>query len=406
MRILLMHKDMPTFRHLYMILTCFLALCVVIQSCQNLLTEPIPEGETFDGPFPGLSFALNASFARGDEGFDRVFTVSEGLGPTFNQPSCATCHPGDGRGTPETVLIRFSAGKDLIPELGGDQLQDKSIPGVPFEILPPQVDISPRMAPPVIGMGLIEGIPESVILNLADPDDLDGDGISGRVNIVRSDAAGKILVLGRFGRKANKASLLDQVVSAYHQDMGITSDFMPTENPNPQAGGFPVGDTVPDPEIPMSDIEDVVMYLRLLAPPNPGEKTPKVLRGEALFEEIGCTGCHIPSLKTGKNTIPQLSEVKVNLYSDLLLHDMGAELADNRPDWEADGREWRTSPLWGLRLAGDPLGGKVHYLHDGRTSDIAKAIQFHGGEAERARNRFLDLSEDDRNALIAFLLSL
>ncbi len=196
-------------------------------SCDTLLTDSVPVGESLDGAFEGLSPELNAMFARGDEQFGRVFTVSEGLGPIFNQPSCESCHPGDGRGTPSRALIRFSRGADLVPELGGPQLQDHSIPGVPPETLPPGVDISVRMPPPVFGVGLIEGIPEETLLTLEDPDDADGDGISGRINWVEAAdfvpsymvGAGPGLAVGRFGRKANFSSLLELDVAAHRQDM-------------------------------------------------------------------------------------------------------------------------------------------------------------------------------------------
>jgi CxxC motif-containing protein (DUF1111 family) len=378
---------------------------IMLFGCSELLTEAPTAGDTLDGTLPGLSPELNAAFARGDEGFEKVFTVSEGLGPIFNQPSCETCHSGDGRGTPETILIRFSRGADTAEDIGGGQLQDKSITGVSPEILPQGVDVSPRMAPPVFGMGLLEGIPDETLLALEDPDDLDGNGISGRVNRVPSIEKGTTEI-GRFGRKANVATLLDQISLAYHQDMGITTDLIPEENRHPQAGNVSLGDNVPDPELPLSTVFDVLVYVRLLSPSDRGQATPEITSGSEIFNEIQCSACHIPSLRTGPNVIPQLNNVDAELYSDLLLHDMGPGLADNRPDHEASGTEWRTAPLWGLRVAGNALGGKVSYLHDGRTSDIAEAVRLHGGEAEAAKNMFLDLSEEDRKSLIAFLLSL
>ena len=372
--------------------------------CSDLITEAPPEGESFAEALPGLSPVHAAAFIRGDEAFAEVFTVSTGLGPLFNQPSCESCHPGDGRGSPETVFLRFSKGHDLLKKMGGPQLQDKAIPGVPVENLPTGVDTSPRVAPPVFGMGLIEAIPESALLDIADPNDLDGDGISGRFNMV-PDLDGQI-VNGRFGRKANNATLLGQIAAAYRDDIGITSDFLPDESLHPLGEGISLGDLVPDPELPSTTVNDVLMYLRLLSPPTRGEITEQVQQGEAIFNDIGCAKCHIPSIKTGPNAIPQLNQVSVNLYSDLLLHFMGYELADNRPDYEANGGEWRTPPLWGLRLAGDPLGGIAFYLHDGRTSDISEAIFLHGGEAELVRNRFTELPDKKRAALVAFLLSL
>ncbi len=386
-------------------ITVFAFFIFGLFACGELLTEAPTGGDTLDRTLSGISFELNASFARGDEAFEKVFTVSSGLGPIFNQPSCETCHQGDGRGTPETILIRFSRGADFIENEGGGQLQDKSITAVPQEILPSGVDTSPRMAPPVFGMGLIEGIPDETLLALEDPDDLDGNGISGRVNRVPSIETGTMKI-GRFGRKANTATLVDQVSLAYHQDIGITTDVIPDENRHPQAGNVALGDVVPDPELSISTVFDVVMYIRLLAPPDKGSETAETERGKTIFNAIECSACHVPSLQTGQNVIPQLDRVAAELYSDLLLHDMGSELADNRPDYEATGTEWRTPPLWGLRVAGNALGGNVTYLHDGRTSDLSEAIRLHGGEAEIVRNRFSDLSEEDRNALIAFLLSL
>lgn len=392
----------------------FLLLAMCLAGCgDQLFTSLPPEGETLDGTLD-ISPSLNASFARGDEQFERIFTVADGLGPTFNQPSCETCHPGDGRGAPSTSLTRFSVGGDLVPALGGPQLQDRAIPGTPPERLPPGAEISVRTAPPVFGMGLVEAIPAETLIALEDPDDADGDGISGRVNwVTPADfvpaaeiGGGPGQAVGRFGRKSNVSSLLEQVVSAYQQDMGITSDYQPLEPVNPEAGTVPIGDSVPDPEVPATEVNDVVMYVRLLAPPARGEITSEVTRGDALFNQIGCASCHVPTLRTGSHPIPALNQVDVHLYSDLLLHDMGPGLADNRADWLANGQEWRTAPLWGLRLAPDALGGQATYLHDGRANSIEEAIILHGGEAEASRSAFSGLNEADRTALIAFLESL
>ena len=163
---------------------------------------------------------------------------------------------------------------------------------------------------------------------------------------------------------------------------------------------------MPDPEIPARVVLETVTYVRLLAPPQRGEITEEVRKGEALFTSIGCVKCHVPSLRTGPSPVSQLNNVAANLYSDLLLHDMGPELADNRPDREANGYEWRTTPLWGLRLVAENLGGTPVYLHDGRTFDLSEAVRRHGGEAERIRNAFLGLSDADRRAVLAFLNSL
>jgi CxxC motif-containing protein (DUF1111 family) len=382
--------------------------------CGSLMTEAPDSGDLFDAPLPGLPSELNAMFVEGDANFERVFTAADGLGPIFNQPACASCHSGDGRGSRTETLVRFSRGADLAVGEGGPQFQDKAIPGVPLERIPAGADVSTRLPPPVFGMGLIEAIPEATILALEDPGDADGDGISGRANRVMADAyvpdsevgAGAGPQLGRFGRKASVSTLLAQVTSAYHQDMGITSDYVVTENPHPQAGGVAIGDQVADPEIPSSDVLETVVYVRLLAPPARGEITPTVSEGERLFAEVGCATCHVPSMRTGPSDVAALSDVDVPLYSDLLLHDMGEALADNRPDGEASGLEWRTAPLWGTRLVRDFLDGQAFFLHDGRAATLDEAILLHGGEAQAARDGFAALSGDSRQAIIAFLESL
>jgi len=178
------------------------------------------------------------------------------------------------------------------------------------------------------------------------------------------------------------------------------------ENPHPQAGGVAVGDLVPDPEIPAATVMQTVVYVRLLAPPKRGPITTEAQRGEAIFRDTGCVSCHIPTMRTDPHRLPQLSNVDVDIYSDLLLHDVGPDLADDRPDGSADGREWRTAPLWGTRLAASFLDGTAYYLHDGRTTDLSEAISLHGGEAQKSRDAFVRLHEADKKALLNFLLSL
>ena len=389
-------------------------VALALTGCETLLTDLPTAGDDFETPLDGLSGDLNAAFVRGDENFEKAFTVGDGLGPIFNNVGCEGCHPGDGRGTPELGFFRFSNGSDLAEALGGPQHQDKAIPGIPVEAIPDGVDRSFRLPPPVFGVGLIEAIPAATIVAKADPDDADGDGISGRVNRVMPPdfvpgshvGGGPGLQLGRFSRKAQVSSLVEQVAAAYQQDIGITSDFMPQENPHPQAGGVALGDGVSDPEIPASIVLETVLYVRLLAPPARGESTAEVQQGEGVFSEIGCADCHTPVLRTGPSPVPQLSEVDAHLYSDLLIHDMGPDLADNRPDGDATGQEWRTAPLWGTRLVADFLGGNRFFLHDGRARTLHDAIEYHGGEAGGSRDLYRGLSESDRQALIAFLESL
>ncbi|MFT5373271.1 MAG: CxxC motif-containing protein (DUF1111 family) [Candidatus Latescibacterota bacterium] len=388
---------------------------LVCLGCDALMTEKSVAGNDFESPLEGMSRELNVVFLLGDENFEKVFTPAAGLGPIFNNTSCAGCHPGDGRGTPELSFFRFSRTDDLALDLGGPQHQDKSLPGVPVEQVPEGVSRSFRLPPPVFGVGLIEAIPVEVILANADPEDADGDGISGRPNWVEPPSfvpshhvgGGPGLQLGRFSRKGQVSSLIEQVSAAYQQDMGITSDFIPEENSHRQAaGGIALGDGVPDPEIAAHIVLETTAYVRLLTPPARGRMTAEVERGGELFTRVGCASCHVPTLRTGASPIPQLNHVDADLYSDLLLHDMGVELADGRSDGDATGTEWRTAPLWGTRLVGEFLGGEEFYLHDGRATTLHGAIIQHGGEAQAARDAYLGLSAADQQMLVSFLKSL
>jgi CxxC motif-containing protein (DUF1111 family) len=293
--------------------------------------------------------------------------------------------------------------------LGGPQIQTRAIPGALAEAIPVGIPISLRLPPPVFGAGLIEAIADTEILQHADPDDADGDGISGRPNWVQpppwvpatEPGSGPALRIGRFGRKAQTSSILQQTVEAYLQDMGITSDFLPDENRNPMASHpHDAADRVADPEIPASTVLAVVNYLRLLAPPAPGRDN---IAGQNAFHTIGCASCHVPELRTALSSSPTLRNRSVGLYSDLLLHDMGDGLADHRPDGQASGREWRTAPLWGLRLIRQFLNGEAFLLHDGRARSIEEAILLHGGEAQRSRDLFNALNAADRAALLDFV---
>lgn len=391
------------------------ATAVAIVACDQLTTVAPPDGDVFDGPVEGLTDAEMAAFARGDAEFERQFAPNTGLGPIFNDVSCATCHSGDGRGLLRNALFRIgSESDDFLRSLGGPQIQDKAIPGAEPERIPDGVAVSMRLPPPVFGVGLIEAIPESAILANVDSNDADGDGISGRPNYVLAAAfvpatepgGGSGLKLGRFGRKAQNAVLLQQVVEAYLQDIGITSPFLPTENRNPLSG-VPVEavDRVADPEITESTVQAVTHYIRTLAPPEPGRDTERRNEGRALFAQIQCSKCHVPELRTGSSPIAALSNRPVQLYSDLLLHDMGDELADNRPDGQASGREWRTTPLWGLRLMRRFLNGEALLMHDGRARSVEAAIMLHGGEALAARNAFAQLTPAQRAALLDFVES-
>jgi len=388
-------------------------------SCGKLLTTQPEAGTRFDQPVEGLSNGELGQFQRGQTQFRRGFTIADGLGPIFNNVACAACHSADGRGRPENILVRFSRGADLVLGEGGPQLQDRAIPGGQPESLPAGVDQSHRLPPAVFGMGLIEAIPDSTILAWEDPSDVDGDGISGRANWVTPPAylpagepgGGAGPRLGRFSRKAQVSSLLQQTVEAFHQDMGITTPYHPYDNVNVLASGAAAGpDRTPDPELGATEVNEVVDYLRMLAPPAPGDWTDTRRRGQALFTSVRCASCHRPSMHTPPRTgmddrFIALGDRDVPLYSDLLLHDLGEELADHRPDGGADGLEWRTAPLWGMRLVMQFLNGQMFLLHDGRAHSVSEAIRFHGGEAAAARDSFLALPRADQDALIDFVES-
>jgi CxxC motif-containing protein (DUF1111 family) len=387
---------------------------LLLGGCDALLTQAPDPGDVMDGAVDGLTAGERAAFAIGDAEFERPFAASEGLGPIFNNVSCASCHSGDGRGRPENGLTRFSMGGLPAPELGGPQVQDRAIPGATPEVAPAGADLSRRMPPAVFGMGFVEAIPDSSILGRADPNDGDGDGISGRPNLVTAPdfipahepGGGPGPRIGRFGRKAQVSSLFEQVVTAYHQDMGITSDALPIENENPLAGsGAASADRVADPELPGTTVRNVVNYVRMLAAPAPGVETTERAHGRVVFDQIGCTGCHTPVQRTGSSPVAALSYREFTPYSDFLLHDMGDALADLRPDGAADGYEWRTAPLWGLRVAREFLRGQLFLMHDGRATSVDEAVRLHGGEAAAARDAYLALPANQRAAVLDFVES-
>jgi CxxC motif-containing protein (DUF1111 family) len=401
--------------HAPRLLALLLSFAVAIAACDQLTTVAPPDGDLFDAPVEGLTDEELAAFARGDEEFGRQFAPNTGLGPIFNDVSCATCHSGDGRGRPRNALVRIGSDADSFQNsVGGPQIQDKAIAGALAEHLPPGIPFSVRLPPPVFGAGLIEAIPEAAILANVDSLDADGDGISGRPNFVPAadfvpttePAGGAGPKLGRFGRKAANAVLFQQVVTAYLQDMGITSPFLPAENRNPLSGTpIEAVDRVPDPEVLESTVQAVTHYVRALAPPEPGEETPQRQEGRQLFTQITCARCHVPEFQTGASPLAALRNRTVHLYSDLLLHDMGPGLADNRPDGQANGSEWRTTPLWGLRLMRRFLNGDAFLLHDGRARTVEEAILFHGGEAANAVVLFTQLTAAQKAALLSFVES-
>ena len=414
-------------RHRELLLTVVASLAA--SGCDALFSGLPDDAEVFDAPIEGLTGEQLAVFLAGDEAFARRFTPEEGLGPVFNARSCDDCHPAEGRGDPSFNLMRFGRGDpsssddfDYLEELGGPQLQDRAIPGYPAEVLPPNVAVSERGGPVTVGLGLLEAIPAATVLALADPDDVDGDGVSGRPNLVSPPSfadvpadcscpacvavEGDCLLLGRFGRKATAADLLQQTVEAYRNDMGVTSDQITEDIFNPLAGG-PGGDHAPDPEVGSAEVANLVFYLRALRPPQRRNgDAAEVKRGAQRFDEIGCAACHITRLTTGPSPLGPLSHVEVAAYTDLLLHDMGPGLADDYPEGAASGREWRTTPLWGVGIVANVLGGHAYYLHDGRARTLREAVGWHGGEAEASRQAFESLDAGAQGDLLAFLRSL
>jgi len=398
-------------------------------------------------PAPNLDEQGLAKHLDGDAEFAATFVappapVNAGLGPLFNNNACATCHLGDGRGLPVTgggalgsplvVHVSVPRGTPALP--GGPvpvpgiglQLQDHAtlghVPeaaiavrwvaeegrygdGEPFtlrrpgltittasgEMLGAEVMTSPRIPPPVFGLGLLEAIPEATILALADPDDRDGDGISGRANLVW-DITRARATLGRFGWKAGAPSLFQQAASAYASNIGVSSSLFPDPS-----GAIEVDDEI---------VDTVTFYTQTLAVPRRrAHFDPEVRRGEDLFRSVGCAKCHVERLTTGEHPVAALRNQTIHPYSDLLLHNMGFELADGRPEFAASGTEWRTPPLWGIGLAHIVLSGAC-FLHDGRARTLEEAILWHGGEAEPSRESFRLLGARDRRALLTFLRSL
>lgn len=429
------------------------------------IDTPLAGGDTtvFDAsshaysmPAPNLDEEGLELHLEGDAQFEAVFVtapaeVNSGLGPLFNSASCVFCHPRDGRapapmqgGPLGSALIRLSLPDDMqnggaptpVPGYGG-QLNDRAIinsepeatvavhyrivvvktaDGRSYELrvpepviqdaytpLPPEALTSLRMPRPVFGLGLLEAVSEEVILSLADEHDADGDGISGKPNYVTDAATGR-LELGRFGWKANQPSLRQQTAAAYHDDMGVTTSLFPRES---SYGQLQSDDRTDDPEISDDILDAVTFYIQTLAvPARRNVNDPQVRRGERLFTEAQCSACHVPELRTGVLAdVPEVSNQTIYPYTDMLLHDMGPELADGRPDYAANGFEWRTPPLWGVGLS-VVVNGHMNLLHDGRARSVEEAILWHGGEAEASREMFKTMTHGDRAALVAFVLSL
>lgn len=372
-------------------------------------------------------------------------TARDGLGPLFNSRSCSGCHFKDGRGLPLSnlgLLFRLGSTFNNSPDnMYGGQLQDFSIStvtnegnmdisyqevsgtypdGTPYSLRTPIYTISgtnygaisggilysPRVGTQMIGLGLLEQIPEAQLLANADEFDSNGDGISGRANYA-IDVVNNNLKIGRFGWKANVPSIPHQVAGAFNGDIGITSSYFPNENHTANQTscmGLPDGGT---PEISDENLAAVILYSRTLAVPKRRSTTNSdVKRGAQLFKQISCTACHKMNFTTGNTgPIQALKNKKVVPFTDLLLHDMGPDLADGVPDHLATGSEWRTPPLWGLGLI-STVNNHNYLLHDGRARSIEEAILWHGGEGQVSMEAFKRLSQTERLQVLAYLGSL
>ncbi|HVH27925.1 MAG TPA: di-heme oxidoredictase family protein [Vicinamibacterales bacterium] len=363
--------------------------------------------ENLTNPLPDLTSAQLMDFNDGLDEFEEVETFDEGLGPVFNGKSCAECHalPSTGGSEPnvgvarETRISRILKGRfdpldgSVSIDRGGQLLQQRAINvqgcTVKAEVVPPEATIvSSRNSTPLFGAGLIEAIPERTILG--------NQSNGGRPNYVLNPDTGAA-ELGRFGWKAQVATLHQFSGDAYLNELGITNPAFPHEN-RPQGEPIQPGcDTVGDPEDDGSGVTGFTNFMRFLAPAPRRPLTPQVQRGEQVFSAVGCASCHVPTMMTGRNSVAALSNKPVNLFSDLLLHDIGT--GDGVEQGEAKGNDFRTPPLWGLSR-------RDRFMHDASSNKLEGAIQRHGGEAKGALNRYVGLPQSDRDALLAFLNSL
>lgn len=419
--------------------------------------------DAFSLPSKNITAKHRVDFVVGNAFFKENWVPSpssvksrQGLGPLFNAQSCSSCHFKDGRAAPPLsgdeipvgLLLRMSLpGKDpttgnVVPvPFYGDQLQHQAIMGVRSEASffadsetisgtypdgtayslqkpkfrfsnqkfgpwPKETLFSPRVAPQLIGVGLLEAIPESEILKNEDPLDADKDGISGHANRVWDYEHG-VKKIGRFGWKANQPSLRQQNSGAFLGDMGITSPVFPNQNCDPKDKECTGAHSLRVPEISEENLIKLTNYTKNLAVPAKRNLDDKaVFSGAGAFYQIGCNKCHVASYQTGVDPeFPENSKQVIFPFTDLLLHDMGEGLADGRPDFEASGTEWRTPPLWGLGLV-KAVNGHTRFLHDGRARNFEEAILWHGGEAQASQEQFKKLSKSQRQDLIKFLESL
>jgi CxxC motif-containing protein (DUF1111 family) len=387
------------------------SLLFVVVLVGRLATVDAQQGPRLGEPLTGITPRQLEEFRMGLDDFLEVETSEEGLGPAFNGTSCAVCHNVPVVGGAGVIGEIRAAGRDangrpvpLSPD--GEtlfQLFSTPLHGCQVVLPPEAVIIARRIPIPLFGAGLVEAIPDEVLLALADPEDRDGDGISGRTAIVRDLATGDRRV-GRFGWKAQHATLLAFGADAYRNEMGITNDLFRDElgvglTPEQYRRCDPLSDPEDriDPATRRRGIDNFESFMKFLAPVARGDLTAQVRAGEQVFAAVGCASCHVPTLTTGPSRDPALDRQPVPLFSDLLLHDIGS--GDDIPQAAALPEEIRTPALWGLRFR-RPL------LHDGSAPTIEDAVSRHAGEAERSRKLFEALAPNAKAALIAFLRSL
>nr|WP_246717404.1 di-heme oxidoredictase family protein [Oricola nitratireducens] len=424
-----------------------------------------------------LTFEQERDFKLGNALFRKLWVsapsstqASDGLGPFFNSRSCQTCHLKDGRGHPpegheeassmflrlarppatdkERAAIENYLAVNMPDPVYGEQLQDFAVPGlmaegkmrIDYEEIPvtlgdgetvslrkpayriddlgygpldPATTLSPRVANPMIGLGLVQAIEPADIIAHADPDDADGDGISGRVQLTRETAGGPVEI-GRFGWKAQNPTIRKQAAGAFAGDIGISTPDVPKSYGDCTAAeaaclAMPNGvqKRLGETEAPDPVLDLVTFYSENLAVPARRDvEDPQVLHGKELFYGLGCTSCHQPKYVTSRKAKYKAHKFQLIWpYSDFLLHDMGEGLADGQQVGVANGREWRTQPLWGIGLT-ETVNGHTLFLHDGRARNLTEAILWHGGEAQTARDGFAALEKSERDALIRFLESL
>lgn len=389
------------------LLAVLLAAVAPLGCGDGATTVPVPVAGEPGEPLPDLSAQAMARFEAGRALFRHAYTEEEGLGPRFNENACNACHtvPSDG-GTGETLVRRASRTRadgtcDGLGVEGGANLRLRATAALTAAgggrvAMPADADHSASFTIPFLyGMGLVDAVPQSVLDSLADPDDADGNGISGRVG---HDAAGHP---ARFGRKADVATLADFVDSAFRMEMGITTPRYPMESMAGSIPAVPEGvDPAPEPEVDSASFQAVTDYVRMLAPtaskvPSDDAERASMDQGRTLFSSLGCVGCHVPVMVAGPSPVPGIEGRAVALYSDLLLHDMGPELEGPCAPG-ATTTEYRTEPLMGLRY-------RRTFLHDGRAGRIMDAVLAHGGEARTARDAFASLDRVTQEVLLLWL---